>query len=822
MLGTMLALFSGMKMIVHRVTVLLLLFGIGMPAYALQAEDAVALGQAYEGEAMRSVVQSAAQTAIREALTAPSTMSAEEGGQPPLREKVEAELKRRVAEAMPGLVRDVVYDKLLRGAAPNATAQLDELIADVQMRVETSINAQLDPLVSQLYDRVMAELPAQTHLRDLRGTIDHFVSSAQIGRILERPLVESFGAATVQSVRGRIETALAGDLPPEVTQYLRQGPEAFSRFVDRVAFEMPGERWERLKSNVLDVELITLKNPIYGSMLAASALAHLAKAWCGTVLCRPWELKRSAEVGKVLLWQLQHREQITLNVRDLAALGPLMKKLPLPPMERWGKLGANMQAARSRLADYQERFDKFEETLHQFDERALKPLRTIEHMAHESVRQFEETLKDVQSTLLRPVRDAVAMTDVGMRGLANDMKDMLPERFNGVPASWEQAKHDWGVPGVLGAWGEQTPLEAIGQGDLPGKVQARAEAVRDAVAAASARVATATAERVGMLGLSARILGVERSPHPNAAPHALAKSVNLHNGELLHNDVDRDSAVLPLHRTYRSRHDFQGPLGRNWTHNYAEALLLSEDSAPTWYTADGRKIALLQSAPQEYHAVDDDRVMASWDAETARYRLKDADGHERIFSAQGRLLQREEGGERRSMLHYDAAQRLHMVDNGHGAHLEFMYDDVSRVSAVRDHAGKMWSYSYGEGDLLSHVAHGDVAKARTYYYQQDAPDDALRTNLTRIERANGQLVARYGYGQRALTYDRVISQAAPLQGGPLSIAYQLERAAWWQERPRTVLRTRVSQNGHEHSERTYGPQGQVLRDFTQVLVSEAH
>lgn len=437
---------------------------------------------------------------------------------PALRAAVETALRERIHAALPDLVRRYVYEGLLRDAAGPQLVALEPIIAEIQRRATTAINAQLDQVVSRYYDRLVDQispcvfperhpgacpLPERIRLTDLRGTIDRVVDGKALADGIAQQLGQVFGPATVQGIRDRLDDALKDRLPPALQRALRRGPAEVRRYVAMGRGYLPGAQLMQLRDRLLNTRILTLPNPVYGSMLAGAAAQHFAKAVCGPGCVDPYEIKRGTEVIRVLVWQLKHREQIVLSLGQLGDLaGAIGGALGVPPVAQWGRMGRGLARVRAQVREVQRQVQAI-------DAKVMTGAEKIQAGIDGATRAVEERLRAIQHELTQPAREVVTTIDADLTQMAGSMKARLPERFNGVPPSWAAFKRTAGLPrATLGRWGQQTPLQATHL-DVPvAQVRAGIERFRVATSSWLARFIAAFLERNGWLAVAGRRLGV--------------------------------------------------------------------------------------------------------------------------------------------------------------------------------------------------------------------------------------------------------------------------------------------------------------------------
>lgn len=361
------------------------------------------------------------------------------------REAIQGTIRNKLSAALPDMVREVVTEGMLRGHGGDLK-EMQALTQGIGTRLKGELGDRLDQMAQRLYEEAMisinpclrprttmdeCRLPAAIDLTDLKGTIDRVLHPDQLLALVSRPLAEAIGESTVREIRGRIDTALRGDLPPEVHDYLTTGINHFKDTADRVSDYLPGAQLDRWKGKLMGTTIVRLPNAVYGAVLTGAAIRHFAKVFCGPGCFNAYELQRGMEVTQVLVWQLSNREEIDLNVgRFLEMVQYVGNQFDIPDPSKWGALGKDWQRIKGQVA-------KINDRIHQVDEWYAKGVKQATGGLERIVAEFEGELKDLQATLLTPVAEAIAMTNEGFAILRDKANGALPDGFNGIPAAWK-------------------------------------------------------------------------------------------------------------------------------------------------------------------------------------------------------------------------------------------------------------------------------------------------------------------------------------------------------------------------------------------------
>lgn len=610
-------------------------------------------------------------------------------------------------------------------------------------------------------------LPESVDLTDLPATIDRLIDSERLVELFGRPLAEGLGEAKMAEIRGRIETALAGELPPEVMQALRAGPEQLDRLTNVVRDKLPGAQLAAAKEKVLGMTVLTLPNPVYGSMLAGSAAHHFAQVICGPYCVNLYELKRGKEVVEVLVWQLKNREAIQLSLGQLIALGHYAgQQLGIPPIGEWGRFGKDVTTLGDRLK-------RIEGHIQEVDRRFFKVTDLVDSKMREAITAIEGALKELQAELTRPVRDFLAATDAAAQQTRDFSKGLLPDGFDGIPRDWEDLKSSARLPdALLGQWGEQTPLELLGM-----------------------------------------IAPHEHMPALHPSLENPFDPVLLHNGEFYHRIVDVTIPArgidLQFERIYRSRHAFVGPMGHRWSHSYHERLLRGVDGSGDWiwFDAAGRKWRFSVAADGTFRSPRG--VFSTLHASGEGWLLRHPDGGETEFTTDGFLRLRRDPFGNAVRCHYDANARLVAIEDAVGRRLQLRYDLHHRIAELIDWSQRRWRYDYNSAGDLTGVTtpatdHFPKGKTTRYLYRDH--------QLTQIIDSKGEDYLRNVYGTDGLARDRVVAQYYGQQVRPLRADYVLLRVGWLSSNADAVLRVTVTDRAGSVREYDHNRWGELVRE----------
>ncbi|MBI4367072.1 MAG: C40 family peptidase, partial [Deltaproteobacteria bacterium] len=342
-------------------------------------------------------------------------------------------LRKRLGDRLPDLLRHVVTQGMFGGRTSDV-GEVRALERETAARVERDRGGMLDAIAAQWSDEVVGKvaacfgtrsaddacpLPQAIDPTNLAATIDRVVQPKILVDLIGNPLGEAIGESTVAEIKDRLGTALRGELPPELHDYLMMPIDHFRETAKLVEEYLPGAQWDKWKGKLMGKGLVSLPNAVYGGILTASAIKHFSRVVCGPMCINWYELNRGREVTEFLVWQLRNRQEITISVGQLlSAMQYVGKELHLPDPGEWGRLGRNLQTVRAKL-------NNLEETLHKVDAWYGKGTKIAAARAEMIVGEFEKHLKALQAELLTPVQRAIAMTEEGFGVVRAKLKEYV-------------------------------------------------------------------------------------------------------------------------------------------------------------------------------------------------------------------------------------------------------------------------------------------------------------------------------------------------------------------------------------------------------------
>ncbi|MEE9268417.1 MAG: RHS repeat-associated core domain-containing protein [Thermoplasmata archaeon] len=174
--------------------------------------------------------------------------------------------------------------------------------------------------------------------------------------------------------------------------------------------------------------------------------------------------------------------------------------------------------------------------------------------------------------------------------------------------------------------------------------------------------------------------------------------------------------TLAFTRSYNSGlHNYSGPLGWGWTHNYNTRLAEDAGGNVTWMDEDGSLHTFspqgggLYAHPPGIHSK---LVKASDNAFT----LWHDDGSRYLFNTTGRLLQIVDKNGNSLTLSYQHGRLAHVEDDS-GLFLNFSHDADGRILTVEDPTGRKISFSYSGSNLVRYT--DPLGNADQFAYDAD-------------------------------------------------------------------------------------------------------
>ncbi|MBN1282848.1 MAG: hypothetical protein JXA24_03645 [Proteobacteria bacterium] len=665
---------------------------------------------------------------------------------------VRADIRERIRERLPAEVRRVVEQDLLGGALGAEGGRQAREIADrVAWEFDTSLNERIEGEAARLYDsavallkREMAErgIAAFVDVTDARGSIRRAFEAGNLAEIAAANLAGIVGEGTVRGIRSRMDDALSGALPPEAMEALRRGPEEFERYARRARELMPGSALESLRDSTLNRPVIKLPTAAYASMLAAAAAGHYARAYDG-LFVDPYELKRAAEVTRVMIWQLENKESINLT---LIQLGSMARELA-------GALGMGV-AFDGAMAKIKAPLDRIQGAADRIDSMLGKPLDAAQAELRKLAKQAESELLALQSILTSPVREAYAEMERALRAAGEALAGKVPGSLGGLPADFGELRERLGLPEeLLGEFGRWRPSDSMGE--AIDKVKSDLADLNDRASGLISQGAAGALEAAHLIGPAAAILGVERIPAHGVSESPALDPVLLHNGEYVQEVADM---VIPgrgldfrFTRIYRGRSDFKGELGWRWTHSLAERLLPWSDNGSEGFThidERGRKYFYRRAA---------DGFVSPAGVSSRLTRMGDSghaiagpEGLRTEFDSLGRPAAKCDRHRNCLAYEYGRDGLLCAVVDPYGRRVEFKRGEGGLIREVVDFAGRRVRYEHNEHDELTGVrspaVHGfPGGKLTAYRYERPGAKLARSHRIAMVMDPKGEVFLRNRY-----------------------------------------------------------------------------
>jgi len=661
---------------------------------------------------------------------------------PALRQAVKERLKEKIQKNLPAAIKETVLTHLLGGIA--GSEKIDEALAiyeNIMAELNTSINDRIDAVVGNMYSMAIDEITAGIARgipknlldpTDLKGSVERAFDLHNIADMSSRMLSDVVGESTVRGIRKRITDALDGNLPPELLDALQKGPREFEKYANEAKKYLPGRVISELKNSLLNAPAFKLPTPAYVSILAASAAGHFARAFAG-VYVDAYELKRGAEVVRVMVWQARNKDSINLSIMQLAGLA---RDIAFS----FGA-GASFDEIASTIS---KPLKRIEEMADKIDEALKGPMNVVSAELRNLVAAIGDELKSLQDTLMAPARDVIGNMQSRLDIISDRIGDAIPENLNGLPKNWEDLKGRLGVDGgILGEDGLWRPLDSLEEafGDTAAKIGRDFSKVNERLAEHISEGIAGALYGLNLIGPVAAIMEVEKVPAINPSLSDELDPVLLHNGEFFQEITD---VAIPgrgldfkFMRIYRGHSNFLGEFGWRWTHSYAERVLALKEGY-TYVDDRGRKFFFTKKEKgYEAPAGLDAALDISGDKIVVRFK----DGVEKIFEAGGRLFAITDRHGNRISLYYEGGLVSRIVDS-YGRTVRFYRNALGLIEAIEDFAGRRFSYEYNDArELVRAVAPSGASTgdglATIYEYELSAQNDDRTHRIVSITDPKG-------------------------------------------------------------------------------------
>ncbi len=686
-----------------------------------------------------------------------------------LKSVLKEKLKTRFKEWIPQGAKKILYDDLFCSAV-SKDEDLKELV-ELEKKIESALEKTLGEHAEEIASSIAAKLGAA-------GSQSEIIQALQNGRVSElalgaaaQTLSLAFGEAAVSGLKGRIEDVINGQLPPEALYYLRQGPEKFAEYSKKLKSYLPAEKLNdtvaKVRELILSRPVVVLPNSAYIAILSGSAAAHFAKGFASCPeACNWYEIKRGREVTKVLLWQAKAKDGVTLDLFDLVSIANVLAaKFGVKDIEAFSKV-------RGDLSKLSERFKKISDKLGEVDKFVNDKLREAQAAFDSSLKKIEGELLALETELTAPIKDAV-----------RDLNAKAGEKFSKIKEELEKLDKlkDISVAGIA--------KKALEDSGILDEVAADLASLNDKIAGAAADAVAELAVDAGLVKSEALLKEGEKTPALNESISSELDPVRLHNGEFIIERTDLGSncrgACLEFKRSYRSRGDIDGPLGRGWMFNLAERLLFASDGSVVWLDPRGRKfifklkdvsiakeevLGSLISSP--YLSADGiSGGLYSVDAKGRKFFvLYFSDGVRSVFDDEGRLLSKADPSGNSFKLFYARGNLVSAADS-RGFNLEFFYDANGRMIRVKDSVKRTLDLAFDSFGRLSASSlklsgvSGRKPSLFSYFYD----DDGL---LDRVIDPKGHAYLQNRYAKSGAARDFLVWQRFG-SGDEMTVSYEL-------------------------------------------------
>ena len=605
------------------------------------------------------------------------------------KKEIKKKLKAKLKKYLPQIAKKVLYEELFLGEFGDEVKEVKGIVDRVVSELKMTFNERADQFVNKWYDKAIQEIdeylkfqkgPFDVDLTNIRGTLDQAIRLDTIEWGLTDLMSRSVGESTTNALKKRIKDILNSRLPPEVNKYLDYGPEKFAEYASKIEDNLPGKKFNELKNQILHTPLFVLPNGIYCGILAGAASKHFAAAYKGPVV-DPYELKRGIDVSRVMIWQAKNKEGFSVDLAMFLDAIKMLSKTFGVSLDSLGAIGKGIDKVNKTFKDLEDRLNKLDGLIQGNIDQVKDGINKV-------VGEIRGTLTDIQETLFKPGIEAYKETKKFTQWAKKGVKEAIPENIHGVPGNWEDFKDQFGIkPGIFGEAGEISPWNILQKFAKDSGLLAAYEKfkkdmkrtgddINDAISGALANAGTEVVDAFGLTNLLARAMSIEYVPEKDPSDKNPTDPVLLHNGEYYLQMMDLLIPAKGPHfefkRTYRSRANFKGVLGHNWSHNYEEYLIsdgkkifhLDGDGRRSVYNRSACPAVIARKAKQSSkldcfvtNAPRNDNV-AILVYENGQYQLDVLDKLKTNFNNQGLMTSKEDRSGNRLSFEYDKFKRL--------------------------------------------------------------------------------------------------------------------------------------------------------------------
>lgn len=621
-----------------------------------------------------------------------------------VREKIREKVRSEVGE----LTKGIIVEKLFPAVAGKETADEISRMAEAVVReLDTTFSEGIDRIADSIYQSYLEKawsrfsamgIPYWVDPHDLRKSIEGTFDLHRVATLSSYLGGKIIGDAAASGIRNRVVDILKGDIPPELARAIRAGPEALEKYFDMAEANLPGRKLEQALSGFLKRPVIKIPTPAYVAILGASAAAHFARAFNG-IFVDAYELKRGAEVLRVMAWHAANKDAINMSVMQLASLSrELAFSMGIGDSfdSVMDSISAPLDAIRERVAE--------------LDNLIKKPIAIANSELKSIVSALEDNLKAIQDSVFGPLKYAAADVSNRLSEFGRVISSSIPDSLNGIPKNFSELKDRAGIPDDLfGDFGELSASDLLHEiadatpvRDAAGAISGGLSDLADGAAEAVAAVASEALYAAHLIGPTARIMGCEKISSYSEKSGSL-DPVYMHNGEFFAEITDLFIQAagfdIEFRRIYRSRSDFLGELGWGWTHSYAERSY-SAEGGYTFIDERGVKHRF-ETSNGEYRSADIPGAVLYASESGTRIRL--LDGTVKIFDSIGRILKKVERHGLFVSYEYGTGGLLSKIVDAHGREVSFRRRADGLIDHVEDFSGRRIAFKYNDRKELVEV-----------------------------------------------------------------------------------------------------------------------
>ncbi len=294
---------------------------------------------------------------------------------------------------------------------------------------------------------------------------------------------------------------------------------------------------------------------------------------------------------------------------------------------------------------------------------------------------------------------------------------------------------------------------------------------------------------------------------PCAGTCSTGREVYLQSGEEVFTRTDlmipgRAGMDFTMVRTYRSKLDYNGPIGFGWNYRYNEILFIEPNGDIVRYTGRSHEGIWTLNADGSYGSpAGYFGILAKMQDGT--FMLTESDGFQRFYRTDGRVMMHLDRFGNRMLFDYDAAGNLHRVIDVFGREIQFVFkkspDGVARLAMIEDFTGRQVSYEYDSNGNLVRVTTPSITGSSTgndfpngrtegYTYSSGFTQPELNHNMLSLiapeeVALGGPPHLQWTYGTdpgNPVTFDRVLTEtegginaSGVAAGGTMKLEYAM-------------------------------------------------